>query len=287
MRAIALWMAVGVYVLGMVMLGACGSDSGGTGELARVNDHVITLEEFNEEMESLPVYVKPLVVNREGKKEFLSKMVERELLLQQAEKKGLDRDKKILYQVEQFRKQLMVQSLLEDLYRGKDMVADKEITEYYHEHKEKFFVGERLRLRHIVVNTRAEAEAIEKGLRNGEDFAELARRYSMSPNRERGGDLGYVEKGQVGEAFEKAAFSLEKRGAVSDIVETSYGYHLIRLEDRKEAYQRTLEEVRDEIRLMLREQKRDELLAAYLEELRKKSRIDLNESLLEETKSGQ
>lgn len=287
MRTMALWIIVGMHILGMVMLGACGSDSGEAGALAKVNDHVITLEEFNEEMESLPVYVKPLVVSLQGKKEFLSKMIDRELLLQQAQEKGLDRDEKIMRQVEQVRKQLVVQSLLDDLYRGKDAVTDEEVANYYAANKDKFFVGERVRLRHIVVKTRAEAEALEKRLKRGEDFAELARRYSVSPNRERGGDLGYVEKGQVGEAFQKAAFSLEKPGAVSDIVETSYGYHLIRLEDRKEDYQRTLDEVRDEIRLMVREQKRAGLLTAYLDELRKKSHIDMNESLLEEARSGQ
>jgi len=279
-------MVVGMNILGMIMLGACGSDSGGTGELARVNDHVITLEEFNEEMESLPVYVKPLVVSLQGKKEFLAKMIDRELLLQQARKKGLDENKTILRQVEQFRKQLVVQSLLEDLYRGKDTVTDEEIAHYYAEHKDNFFVGERLHLRHIVVKTRAEAEALQKRIKKGEDFVELARRYSVSPNRERGGDLGYVEKGQVGEAFQKAAFSLEKPGDVSGIVETSYGFHLICLEDRKDAYQRTLEEVRDEIVLILREQRRGQLLAAYLDEIKKNSRIDMNESLLEEAKSG-
>ena len=255
--------------------------------MARVNDRVITLKEFNDEMESLPIYVKPLVVSVEGKREFLSKMIDRELLIQQAEQRGLDRDKKILHKVEQFRRQLMVEALLGDLYRGKDTVTDEEAARYYAEHKDKFFVGERLRLRHIVVNTRDEAEALEQRIKKGEDFAELARRYSISPNRERGGDLGYVEKGQVGEAFQTAAFALDRPGAVSDIVETSYGHHLIRLEDRKDAHQRTLDEVRDEIRLTLREQKREKLLTAYLDELKKKSRIDVNELLLEEIKSSQ
>ena len=132
-----------------------------------------------------------------------------------------------------------------------------------------------------MVKTREEAEEIKRRIAQGEDFAELARRYSISPTAKRGGDLGYIERGQVGKEFERAAFSLKELGEVSDIVKTTFGYHIIRLEDRQEARQRTLDEVRDEIRQRLRERKRREILEGHLKELRQKYRVTIREELLE------
>lgn len=251
-------------------------------ELARVNDRVITLQEFDREMEQLPPYHKTLMISAEGRKEFLQQFIDLELLLQEGRKKGLDKDREILAKVEMFKKGLIVEALMEDLCEGRDEVSDDEVEIYYRENKGKFFLRERIRVRHIIVKTRSEAERIREWLNAGEDFITLAKRYSISPSSSKGGDLGYIQRGMVGKEFERAAFSLKRPGEMSDIIKTERGYNIIRLEDRKKPRQRAFSEVKEEIHNFLRGEKRREILTAYLKDLREKAQIVIHEELLTE-----
>lgn len=251
-------------------------------EVARVNDRVITLDEFEQEMEQLPLYLKTLMIDEKGKKEFLQNLIERELLVQEATKKGFDKDEKVLAKVKQFRQGLIIDSLMEEHYAGRDEVGDNEIEAYYQENKEKFLLGERVRVRHIMVKTYEEAKEIKKRLYQGEDFIALATEKSIWPyTKQWGGDLGYIERGTVEDkSFEQAAFALKKRGELSDIVKTKHGYHIIRLEDIEKPRQRTFSEVREEIRTILRNKKREEILTTHLQDLREEAQIIINEELL-------
>jgi parvulin-like peptidyl-prolyl isomerase len=210
----------------------------------------------------------------------LQKLIERELLLQEGVKKGFDKDEEILRKVEQFKEDLIIEDLTQKLCAGKDEVSDKEMEAYYREHKEQFFAGARVRVRHIMVKTFAEAQAIKKRLNQGEDFIALAKQYSIWPSKENGGDLGYITRGMVDKAFEDAAFSLKRRGDVSGIVKTKKGFHIIRLEDRQGAHQLAFAEVQEEIRKFLREKKRREILTSHLKGLEEKAQISINEQLL-------
>ena len=249
-------------------------------ELVRINDHVITLEEFEQEMEQLPAIAKLQIISEEGKRKFLQDLINRELLLQEARKKGLDKDKEILANVEMFKKGLIINALQEELCAGKDEVSDDEVKAYYRENKEEFLLGERVRVRHIMVKTLEEAKEIQKRLYRGEDFITLARQYSIWPTKQKGGDLGYIERGMVDKRFEQVAFALNRRGELSNIVKTEYGYHIIRLEDKKGPRQLTFSEAKEEIRQRLRKKKRENILMAYLKELREGSQILINEDLL-------
>jgi len=248
-------------------------------ELARVNDRVITLEEFEQEMEQLPQSAKLQMISEEGRKNFLHDLINQELLLQEAKKKGLDKKKEILVNLEMLKKGLIINALGEELCAGKDEVSDDEVEAYYRENKEEFIL-ERVWVRHIMVKTLPEAQKIKRRLDQGEDFIALVRQYSISPSKTQGGDLGYIERGKVGKEFGQAAFSLKRPGELSDIVKTTLGYHIIRLEDKIGPRQRTFSEVQEEIRKFLREKKRKEILTTHLEELRKGAQILTNEDLL-------
>jgi peptidyl-prolyl cis-trans isomerase C len=249
-------------------------------ELVRINDRVITLEEFEQEMEQLPLSLKTLMVTEEGRKDFLQKLIERELLLQEGVTKGFDKDREVLSKVEHFEQSLIIEALTEKLCAGKDEVSDKEVETYYRGNKGQFSLGERVRVRHIMVKTMSEAQAIKKRLNQGEDFITLAKQYSIWPSKQNGGDLGYITRGMVDKSFEEAAFSLKKRGEMSGIVKTKLGFHIIRLEDRQGPRQLTFAEVQEEIRKFLREKKRKEILTAHLKGLREGAHISINETLL-------
>jgi peptidyl-prolyl cis-trans isomerase C len=249
-------------------------------ELVRINDRVITLGEFEQEMEQLPTSLKTLMITEKGRKEFLQKLIERELLLQEGVKKGFDKDEEVLSKVEQFKRGLIIEALTEKLCAGKDEVSDKEVETYYRMNKEQFSLGERVRVRHIMVKTMAEAQEIKKRLNQGEDFVALAKQYSIWPSKQQGGDLGYISRGMVDKSFEEAAFSLKRRGETSGIVKTKLGFHIIRLEDRQKPRELAFAEVQDEIGKFLREKKRKEILTAHLQGLREGAHININEPLL-------
>jgi parvulin-like peptidyl-prolyl isomerase len=182
--------------------------------------------------------------------------------------------------VEQFRQGLIIEALMEELCEGKDAVSKDEVSAYYRQNKKKYLLGERVRVRHIMLKTLDEAKEIRNRLYQGEDFVTLAKQYSIwQPTKEQGGDLGYIQRGMVNKAFERAAFSL-RRGEISDIVKTEYGYHIIRLEDRQPPRQLTFSEAQEDIRKFLRDKKRREILTAHLQELRKGAQISVNEELL-------
>jgi peptidyl-prolyl cis-trans isomerase C len=242
---------------------------------------VITMEEFEHEMEQLPFYLKTLMVaEKKGKIEFLQDLIERELLLEEGVKKGFDKDERVLAKVEQFRQRLIIEALMEELCAGKDEVSDEEVEAYYRENKEKFLMGEQVRVRHIMVKTLEEAKEIKKRLYRGEDFITLVKQYSIWPTKQKGGDLGYIERGMVDKSFEQAAFALKRRGELSDIVKTEFGFHIIRLEDRKNPRQLKFSEVQEEIKKFLRENKRKKILTAHVQELREGAQITINEDLL-------
>lgn len=277
-------MKKGLFLLLLLLLLGCAreKEQAGGDVLVRVGPKVITTEDFRREVESLPDAYKPMLIEPEAKRRFLEKLVDREILLLEAEKAQVAEREEVKRKIEECQKGVILEAFIREIVAGKDEVSEEEVKRYYEEHKEEFFLPERIRVRHIVVPTLEEARALRERILRGEDFAELARRYSISPSAKWGGDLGYIQRGQVGKEFEEAAFALREPGEISDIVKTTFGYHIIQLEDRKPPRQLPLEEVEDEIRAKLRERKRQEALEEYLEKARQKYRIAINERLLEE-----
>lgn len=147
-------------------------------------------------------------------------------------------------------------------FEDKVAIDDQRIREYYEYNIESFREKERVRARHILFRlkegaekskeerVRKKAESVLKKAREGEDFAELARKYSEGPTGPKGGDLGYFQRGTMVKAFEEAAFGL-KKGQVSDLVRTPFGYHIIKVEDVKKARTKPLEEVREQVKKIL------------------------------------
>jgi peptidyl-prolyl cis-trans isomerase D len=151
----------------------------------------------------------------------------------------------------------------------KPAISDEELESYYRKNFNRYSIPEQRSARHILIKT-AEgnsediltekydlaAQVLELA-KSGEDFAELAKQYSEGPTGPKGGDLGSFTRGRMVKPFEDAAFSLNE-GEISDIVETQFGFHIIKLENIEAAYIKTLEEVRGEIEVQLQSQKSSE-----------------------------
>ena len=156
------------------------------------------------------------------------------------------------------------------------IIPEEELLAYYNENKELFFEPEKVRVRHILVETEEEANSILQQLQEGTvDFAELAKEKSTDPSASNGGDLGFFYRGQMVKEFEDAAFSLEP-GEISGVVKTDFGYHIIKGEEKKEAYTPTFEEVKEQINNFLKYQKGNEAISNLIAQLREQADIVIN-----------
>lgn len=182
---------------------------------------------------------------------------------------------------------LKVQKLLEQqVIANIGEIDRKEAKKYYHENTAKYQKKEEVRARHILIRVkqdakeaevrkaRRKAQAILAQLKNGKDFEELAETYSEGPSAAKGGDLGYFCRGDMVKSFEDEVFSL-KPGELSDIIRTDFGFHIIKVEDFKKPRQIPFEEVENEIKNYLRQEKSNQLFKQYIDKLKQKSKINI------------
>ncbi len=173
-----------------------------------------------------------------------------------------------------------------DRIAAKAQVTDQDVQAFYDDNPDKFATPELVRARHILIKVapsadedtrRAAREKMDDLLaqaRGGADFADLARQHSQDGSAPSGGDLGYFGRGQMVPAFEQATFALQP-GEVSDVVETRFGLHIIKLEERKPAGKATLAEAQDQIRVFLRQTKGRQAVDQELERLRIDADIEI------------
>jgi len=152
-------------------------------------------------------------------------------------------------------------------------VTTADIKKYFVENPGEYDTEEEVRASHILVATKEEAKSILKELQGGADFATLAASKSLDPGSKiKGGDLGFFARGTMVDTFETAAFALDK-GKLSDIVESSFGFHIIKVTDHKDSHKATLEETSAAIKEALISQQIATLSSTWLAELKKKSNI--------------
>ena len=198
--------------------------------------------------------------------------------------KAQDLDEKLLR--EYTRKEILVNNLIEKEIVPKVTVSDEEIKKFYDDNKDRYFhKPEQVRASHILIGVdekadaetkkkaKEKAEALLKEIKAGKDFAELAKANSTCPSSAQGGDLGFFGKGQMVPSFEQAAFGL-KPGEVSGVVETQFGYHIIKLTDKKPAENITLDEAKPKIVELLKNQKIQTKVAEYIKELHSKIKVE-------------
>lgn len=184
------------------------------------------------------------------------------------------------------RRNLATEQLVQREVNSKVTVSDQEISDYYQKNRERMRRPEAVKLSEIfvVADPRAGAEAksrarqkiesLLKEVRAGKDFASLARQFSESPDAKNGGDMGYISRNGTLPVLSEAAFRL-KVGEVSDIVETPYGYHILKATDKRPAGEVALPDVKAQIAVLLRQQKEQEAFNAYLARLKAGAKIEI------------
>jgi peptidyl-prolyl cis-trans isomerase C len=186
------------------------------------------------------------------------------------------------------RKTLGYKKIMGKKWQGKVDVNEADAQKFYNENSKKFTTPLQVRASHILIAPDTsdpnldpnQAKAIAKSkiddllqkVKDSNDFAELAKQYSSCPSKEQGGDLNFFSKGQMVPEFESVAFELEPN-QVSDVVETQFGYHIIKVTDRKEEKITSFEEAKENLINYLKRQKEDAIAQAYVEELKRQAVI--------------
>lgn len=198
--------------------------------------------------------------------------------------KGLEMDEKDLR--EYTRRDILISHFVDTKFASKAVVTDAEIRAFYDKNQDKFKSEETVRASHILIGVddkasaddkkkaREKAEKLRKELAGGADFAALAKANSTCPSSKQGGDLGFFGKGQMVPSFERAAFAL-KPGEMSPVVETRFGYHIIKLTERKPAATTDFKDVKAKIEEFLKEQKVDEAIKKYIADARNSAKIEI------------
>ncbi|WP_062515612.1 peptidylprolyl isomerase [Halobacillus sp. KGW1] len=168
--------------------------------------------------------------------------------------------------LEDFQADLEEYLTLEKLLKDRVSITDEEKETYFEENKDSFNQPEQVTARHILTETKEEAQTVLDKYNDGEKFADLAEEYSTDEaTKDSGGDLGTFGKGEMVDAFDDAAFSMEA-GEVSDPVETEYGFHIIEVTDHTDAEEATYEDVKEEVTDALYDSKVNEEYTSWLDE---------------------
>lgn len=248
------------------------------------------------------------------KKDVLESLIEREILYQESQKAGIKVEEKAIdeqlgvikqrfpteadYQNAlkqmnfseedvkmQVKRGLAIKGLIDRQVGQKIIVTDEESKAYYEGNPQMFKQPEQVKASHILIKVESNADEKKKGearqkivvvqekLEKGEDFAALAKEYSEGPSNVKGGDLGYFGRGQMVKPFEEAAFTM-KPNEVSDIVETRFGYHLIKVYDKKPETVLAYAEVKDKLNQRMKQQKTEQEAGKYIDELKKDAKIE-------------
>lgn len=266
----------------LLALAACTKKEQGK-TLATVDGDVITMEQFTAELDKIPTNMKMLVVSQSGKRSFLDRLIVKKLLLKEAKKDNIEKNKEFQDRLTDIKDQLIIESLLKKKVQMNLNLTDEDMKKYYDTNKEQFKRDQEIETSQIVLKTEQEAKEIQGKLIKGESFEDLARTYSIDPSaKATGGKIGYHPKGTLIPEYEQAAFKLTKAGQLSPIVKTQLGYHIIRLEGTKPPSYVPFEEVKEFIKQKMGQEKQAEVLEKYIAELKKNAKITVKEDMLKE-----
>ncbi len=184
------------------------------------------------------------------------------------------------------KKDIIISSFIEQKIGAAIKVTDEEIKTFYEDNRDKLKEEPQVKASHILIGVdssakeeekkkaKEKAEALLKEIKGGKDFAETAKANSTCPSKDQGGDLGWFGKGQMVPAFETTAFGM-KTGEVSEVVETQFGYHIIKLMEKKDGEAPKLEELKEKIGTFLKGQKTQKAVFDYVTNLRKEAKVEL------------
>jgi peptidyl-prolyl cis-trans isomerase C len=247
--------------------------------IATYGGNIFTEGDFLAEMAKLNRRSRKSLEESERREQFVENLILSKLIYEEGIREGLDEDPEIQKQLEDLERRLVIQKVMQVPQSAP--VEDADVRAYYDAHPEEF-ATDRVRASHILVKEEALAEELhEKLVADPEQFDELAKENSIDKsNASRGGDLGFFGRGRMVKEFEEASFGLTADGQISDPVKTRFGYHIIKRTGREDGGARPFDEVANQIRIRLINEKRREQTEAFLAELKEEASYKLDSEAL-------
>lgn len=239
---------------------------------AKVEDVEITQDDVQNFINMLSPEARIQFSNEEGFNKITDELVNQELLYLDALDKKLDQDPAYAKEVEMAKINILKQFALANLFKDLN-VTDEELNEYYENHKQHFTRPMQINASHILVDSEEDAKKIKARIEEGESFEDLAKELSNCPSKEAGGNLGTFSPGQMVKEFDEVCQEIEI-GTLSDPVKTQFGYHIIKVNDRKEPSIITFEEAKEDMLKQYTAIKQQELYLNKTIELQKDYKVE-------------
>ncbi|MBI5074636.1 MAG: peptidylprolyl isomerase [Nitrospirae bacterium] len=271
-----------ICVVALALVSCSKKEAGVKGPyLAKIDNTAVTQADFDREFQALPDYAQQIFTDAAGKEKFLNEIINKELLYKEAVKKGYDKGQDYIKKVEEFKKLSLVSELFEKEIMAKAKVSDQEVKDYYDKNKDDFIVAKEIKASHILVKTEDEAQKVLSRLKKGEKFEVIAKAVSIDTgSAKNGGDLGFFKKGQMVPEFERAAAALKTGETTSFPVKSPFGFHIIKVTDKKTGEAIPYDKVRDLVSQKLSGERQKGVFDTYMAELKKSHKVEINKEAL-------
>ena len=251
--------------------------------LATVEDNEIKLKDVEGVLSRLDPQRAAMYDNEMGRRAILEELINVELFSLLGAELEVEKDKEFIEMMEKVRKDIVRQFAVDAIMKDVS-VSDEEIAEEYEKNKDRFKVQETVRASHILVEDEEAMKKVQADLDGGMSFDEAARKHSTCPSKEQGGDLGFFSKGQMVKEFSDAAFAMKVGEVTKEPVKTQFGFHLIKLVEKKEESVRPLDDVKEQLADSMLNEKKAEIYQKELDRLREKYKVVIAE---EQKESGE
>lgn len=242
--------------------------------LARVAGRDITSDYISDVISRYPAQQQAMMDNEQGRRNILEQAIAFELMYELGKETGIDASTEYVDQMNKIAKELLAQIVMKKTL-DEVTVLDEEVLKYYNENQEAFREPANVTAKHILVDSEELAKEIREKIASNElSFEDAATQYSSCPSKEQGGNLGAFSKGMMVPEFEEVAFVLPV-GEVSDPVKTQFGYHLIKVADKKEDSVKAFEEIKEDALKQLLNQRQEQKYLDLIKELRNKYTVEM------------
>ncbi|MCM8818604.1 MAG: peptidyl-prolyl cis-trans isomerase [Candidatus Omnitrophica bacterium] len=247
--------------------------------IAIVNGYRIKIEELLEKISSSPEFYKEYAsLNPQS---VIDDYINQILLYQYAKKYERKLRRKIEPKLRNYYMELLTYEFVENILVNEIKISDEEISNYYNTHLQEFVLPERVQLFEIVVNSKEKADEILNRLKNGEPFEKIAETESISPTREKRGEIGWIEVEKLDPDVSSLISQLRPGEILANIIKTDAGYHIVKLTGRTEKRILTLEEAKPMIRNILISQRKKIEVENLMKKLKENGKIKVNTDMIE------
>lgn len=252
--------------------------------IVKVGSSKLTKKELQEDLKGLPPQAKMFLASPEGQSKLKDELIKREVLYEEARKKRLEKSEDFKRRIEEFKKITLINILLEQEIKSIQPVTEKDAKDYYEKNRDEFIRPTEVRLSQIVVKNEDEARKVYERVNKGEDFGKVAKELSRDEKtKASGGDMGFFKKGQLTPQIENIAFNM-KKGQVSMPLNLRGDFYIFKVTDVKGTLT-PFESIKQQLMEQLRIKRQQEWFNNYMEGLKKKHKVEVNEKALQEVLS--